>query len=276
MGLRVVLSLFLFLLWSLEVFAYIPPSAYILKSWVTKHGGVKSIRIKTTVTAMENDKPTGIQFRENTLYIADKMLLKSFATDGSEKKLFFIEKSGVSLSPVSKLLFSSDLKDVARVLKDRKIPIKTEDELLTLRTEAERIKVESTSFGRLGNSIAWVIGPPTTRDNSQLEPQIWFEKDTFLPLRFVYTDPSTQEDYDIRFDGYRFQKEFPYPRTLSMSKKGKSIFVASQLIEMSANSDQGSFRQVHSSRPEGTFTEAGQGASSDVKDLIRRYYEIIR
>src|SRR5689334_13771446 len=117
------------LLWSSSVFAYIPPSQYILRTWLNKHNGIRSIKVKTTVTAPENDKPTGVHFKENTLYIADKMTLRSWATDDQDKKLYAVQRDLTSTSPVAKIFFSTDWQDVIRTLKTKKIPFRTEADL---------------------------------------------------------------------------------------------------------------------------------------------------
>jgi hypothetical protein len=251
----------------------VPPSQYVLKTWLSKHNGIKNVRVKTTVTAIENDKPTEVHFKENTLLSIDRMNLKSWVADDSDKKLYGIEKSSAALSPVAKLLFSGDWRDVIGVLKEKNIPIRTEEELLSLKTEPERLKVESEFLSRIGGHIAWVIGGSGIKEN--FDPQIWFEKDTFLPLRIVYL-AKDGEVYDVQFDHFRFSREFPYPRNLTIARKGKGILISSQLIELNVSSDTSFPKQSHSSNSEDGFTDAGRSASSALKDLIRLYYDVVR
>lgn len=260
-----------------SAWAYIPPSQYLLKSWLNKHSGVRSVRIKTVVSELKNEKPTDVHFRETTYFQFDKQVLKSFVTDDSERRLFTIERPASRLSPVAKLLFGTDLRDVIRTLKEKKVPIRSDEDLLALRTEAERQKAETEFLGRLNAAVAWVIGTPAgSKDNAGSEGQLWFEKDTFLPLRFIFTNSYDGDLYDVRFENYRFYREFPFPRTVTFFKKGQNEGKISQVVDFAVNVEAPSGKFSHSGTPEGGFTDAGNSAPSRVRDLIRSYYELAR
>jgi hypothetical protein len=265
------------LLFTPNAFAYIPPSQYILKTWLGKHSGVKSVRIKTVVTALEKDKPTDVHFRETTYYQFDRQTLKSFASDDAERRLYSIEQAAVRMSPTGKILLGTDLRDVSKTLRDKKVPIRSEEELQGYRTEGEKQKSETESIGRLNSTFAWVIGtPPTKKGDSPEEGQIWFEKDTFLPLRFVLSNTRDRDTYDIRFDNYRTYREFPFPRTVTVLKKNDGAVLVSQVVDVTLNPEVPSGRSFHGGGPEGSFTDAGNSAPSAVKGLIRMYYDLVR
>jgi hypothetical protein len=193
-------------------------------------------------------------------------------TDDHDHVLYQVEKQVSFLPPMTQLLLSTDLKEMTRILRDRKIPIRTEDELSSFPTEAERLASETQSLMRWNGIVAWVIG--TGEDKDLRYPQLWFEKDTFLPLRFVYEDKSEGQLVDFRFDGYRFQKEFAYPRTISFGKRKGGTFISSNLVELSINSEAGS--KVHDNSGDTGFKEAGHAAPSALKNLIRLYYKVAR
>lgn len=253
--------------WSVGSFAYIPPSQFILKTWANKHSGVKGIKIKTLVTAYDGNKPTDIHFKEVSVYSPETQVLKSWATDESEKKLYYSEKKIDTWSPISKLLISHDWHQLSLNLRERGIPVKTEQELLALRTESDRMKLENLALQRWNGGFAWVIGSTPSKEGNS--PQIWFEKDTFLPLRMVYS----RQDSDlaeVRFENYRFFREFPYPRTSSVLRKGSTYFT-SQLIELIVDGE----KLLPGGATPG-FTEAGNSISSGMRELIRAYYEQFR
>ena len=53
-------------LWNTRGYAQIPPSQFIVKTWVKKHSDTKAVKIKTLITAMEDGKP-GVR-SEETLF----------------------------------------------------------------------------------------------------------------------------------------------------------------------------------------------------------------
>src|SRR5687768_15103664 len=78
--------------------AYVVPSQYLIKKWADKHSGVKSIRVRSLITAYENNKPTDIHFKDTTVFLSDGSNVKAWASDDMEKKLF---ASDLSLRAIS-------------------------------------------------------------------------------------------------------------------------------------------------------------------------------
>ena len=246
-----------------SVWAYIPPSQFIIKTWVNKHSGAKTIRIKNTVTGYESGKPSEIHFKETTLINLETSSMKSWASDDTDKKLYTVDKKLPTSSLAAKLLLSRDVEELTRSLRQAGIPIRVDSELSVLRTEAERMKSEQTLLSRWNSGYAWVIGATTSRN------QIWFEKDTFLPMRLVH------EAVEWRFESFRFAREFPYPRMTHLLKNGDLVLV-SQLQDLAPDTDPSHFRTSSPGMDAGAFTDQGNRASSGLKDLIRTYYEHIR
>ncbi len=61
---------------------------------------------------------------------------------------------------------------------------------------AMKIDARTTSLGRLGGQIAYVLGEP-----AEGQPQLWVYKDVFLPGRVRWTDPGKKR-WDVRFLDY--------------------------------------------------------------------------
>jgi hypothetical protein len=258
------------LCWSPRVQAYIPPSQFIVKTWANKHGGVKSIRIKNTVNAYDGNKATDVHFKELSIYFPEIQVLRSWALDDSDRKLYFTEKKLDRLSLVGKLLLSRDLQEVVTSLKEKGIPIRTEQELLAFRTESDRMKAEILSLARWNGNIVWAIGSSSSEKELR-NPQIWFEKDSFLPLRMFYPKSGSDGSLDVQFEGYKYSREFPYPKKVNVLARGEML-LSSQLIEVLTDSDK------HHGGGSGVsgFTELGHSASSKVRQLISLYYEQLR
>jgi hypothetical protein len=256
--------------WSPLVQAYIPPSQYIVKTWTNKHAGVKSIRIKNTVNAYDGNKATDVHFKDLSIYFPETQVLRSWALDDSDRKLYFTEKKLDRLSIVGKLLLSKDFHEVVSSLKEKGIPVRTEQELLAFRTESDRMKAEILSLARWNGNIIWTIGSSSSEKEAKT-PQIWFEKDSFLPLRMFYSKSGSDVAMDVQFEGYKFAREFPYPKKVNVLTRGEML-LSSQLIEVATDSD----RHHGGGNGVSGFTELGHSASSKVRQLISLYYEQLR
>jgi len=257
--------------WIQTARAYIPPSQFIVKSWANKHAGMKSLRVKTTVTAYDENKPTSLHFKELSIYFPELQSLRSWALDDSDRKLYFIEEKIDQVALPRKLLLSKDWQGLIQSLKEKGIPIKTEQELLSFRTEAQRRMSENQSLVSWNGGILWAVGSETPKletKQEQKNPQIWFEKDTFLPFRILYPKASSGHPLlDVRFEGYRYFHEFPYPQKIEVLEKSSLVF-ASQLIEIHVDSD-----KHHSVAGTSGFTESGNAAPSKLQDFISQYYD---
>jgi hypothetical protein len=251
--------------------AYIPPSQYIVKNCINKHLGVKLLKVRSTVTAFEQEKPTSVHFKAVTVYSHDGQKLKSWATDDLNKVLFSTERDRASMAPLSQLLFLSDWREVVKSLQVSGVPVRSDAELLKLRTELERRESEQESLVRWNGSLAWVLGSA----DSKQEPtsaQLWVEKDLFIPVRYLYRAVSGEELYDIRLESYKFTREFPYPRAISVRQKGRGIILLEQMEDLVLNLDVQAAKKV-----QGTgFTELGQASSPELQGLIKTYYDTIR
>ncbi len=256
---------FIGIAWSSAAFGYVPPSQFILKKWLEKHAGVQGVKVRSVVTSIENNQPNGVHFKDTTWFDPSTMTLRSVATDDRDRKLYRKEGSRESASLVAKILMSSELGDVTRLLRGRGIPVQSQEELLKLRTEVERRKAESEDLMRWNGTLSWVIGG-----------RLWMEKDTFFPLRLIDSSAGGGEENDFRFEGVHSYREFPFPKTSKLIKNGVWI-LSSEVIELSSShEDMSAGKLNHAGSPEKGLTHVGLSESSDLRNLIRLYYESFR
>ncbi|MGZ3709259.1 MAG: hypothetical protein ACXWPM_11015 [Bdellovibrionota bacterium] len=261
-------TLIMIALWAPAAWAYVPPSQFIIKTLIGKHAAVKGVKIHSTVSAMEGDRATEVRFKETTVYSPETGVLASWATDEADHKLYFFERKVGAFTPIDELLFGNDLSAATRMLRARHIPIKTEEELLALPNEDERRAAEEETFMRWKATFAWIIGAPKSASN----PQLWIEKDTFLPLRFIYDRPVDDSTREVQFEAFRFYHEFPFPRA-TLVLKGGSALLRDDLVDVAVNPEPA---QMKVAREPTGYTDAGNAAPGPVRDLIREYYETIR
>lgn len=252
--------------------AYVPPSQYIVKTWVAKRSHAKNLRIRTIATVMEGEQPTSTKVRTTTTFNAQTRELVSWASDESDKRLYTVTRKQRLLGGLNALLLDPEVREVVHALRSARIPIRGEDELLALPDENARRAAEVTDFVRWKSGFAWVIGDPKGWD-----AQFWIEKDTFLPARLVFQPKDYGSTVDVKFENYRFQQDFPYPRLVFVAGKESPIFLKDELVDVAVNVDAAQLKPPAGEKgPANGYTDAGGGASGSVRELIKNYYEIIR
>lgn len=254
--------------------AYIPPAQFVVKVMVGKKssafdlkGGVKGIRIKSSVVALENGQTHGPLLKAVTFYNPQSRILRSQISDETDHILYAIERK--DHSPIlDTLLFDPLVARVTEELRELKIPIKTEKELLALANEDERRQVEVSSISRWKKTITWVLG----RKNKP-ESQLWVEKDTFLPLRVIYYPKGESDPIEIEMENYRFHREFPFPHLITVTRK-KMASLKEEVGDVSVGPELPELKSP--AHPWQGYTEAGNAAPSATRELIRQYYETNR
>lgn len=260
--------------------AYIPPSQFIVKRVAEKHAGFKGIRLRSVVTAMEAGRPTAVHFKQITLIDPATRQIRSRAYDDSGRELYAIDRYLMGTPNITResqlapftnnLLFDMNWEAMIATLKGMGIPVRSEADLLEVPTEEERRKMEVSSLKRLGGTVAWVIGPVR---KSGTDPQLWVEKDTFIPVRII--GKIGGESVDLQFESHRYFREFPFPKTITLHKPDDDKpepLLRDELGDLVVNPDMAEIR----SKLTPGFTDAGNSADGPVRDLIRRYYQVVR
>ncbi len=248
-------------LWASAAYAYIPPSNFILTTWVAKHVHQKKLKTVSTVSAGEVKPGQSVHFKE-IMVLTDGANFRSWALNDSEEVLFYQEKAVKDASLPAQFLMSSSAPELARVLQKQGLPLLTGTESLESTTS------EQESLVRANETVAWVIAEKPIQ---RRRPQVWFEKDTFLPLRLVYTREADSKVCDLKFDNYR--RDFAFPRTIFLNENDQGLSVKSQVTEITAYAS-GPDKTPKVSTP--GWTAAGSASSPELKNLIRSYYQNLR
>ncbi len=265
-----------------EVFAYIPPSHYIVKTMTQKRAGVKSVRIRSTVIALQDGKPAGVRLKEVATYDYASHTLRSRISDDSGRELYVIERKLHAEGPestfgvrVDELLLASSGESLTKTLSTAGISIRSEAELQALATDQDRFTAEQTTMQRMNGTVAWVLGggkkPPSS--TAPATSQLWVEKDTFLPLRLLTPAKLDSKDglAEATFQSFRYFHEFAFPRLIEVAHAGVPQFRV-ELAEVQVNPEVAEMKKAVSAG----FTDAGNSAASPVRDLIRKYFELAR
>ncbi len=237
--------------------AYIPPSAFIVKTWVGKHAHHKKLKLKTLVTTGDKRQGATVQFKE-LFVLTEAGVARSWAMNDSDQVLYYQERGLKQLSLPSQLLFNSDSSDLMRHLIEKGIPILT---------DPQPEKVEQEYLKRMNDSVSWVISQkPLQKDG----PQVWFEKDTFFPLRLVFSTSESTRTYDLNYENFR--RDYLIPRFLTLRGSSGEVVLTGQVQDFGIQSDIP--KPLRSSAP--GWTPLGESASANLKTLIQTYYQSLR
>jgi len=259
---------------SMEARAYIPPSEYVLKKVLQKRLPLKNVRLRGMVAGLRPDgRSTGTRFVEETFYDAASRTLHSSAFDETGRELYSVERNlggggeaGEPRALVWATLFEARFSNFLPLLRKWDIPVKLESELLKLADEPERRAVEKMHLGRQklasGFQVSWVLGETSSN-------QLWIEKDSFVPSRLIF---KSGDGSDLRIDEYSSTKEIPTPRTMTLSR-GSEQLLREEIQDANVNLPA---PPAMARGRAGGFTDAGNAADRETRDLILRYYRILR
>jgi hypothetical protein len=263
--------------------AYLPPSGFILQQFARKKSGLVNIRIKSLVSAIENNQATSVRFRLMTQVDLPSRRVRIRAYDDQGRELYAVTRmlpadavqasrgSPVLVSPLFGLLTDPRSEVVIAALKGAEIPIRTENELLALPSEEERRAAEAVQFDRLGDGVvAWRLGQDR---GGSTRAQLWIEKDTFLPLRLIYETP--EGPFEHRFEGYRYQRDMPFPAQVTVyPPDGSNRALLRETIQEFWINPEGN-EMSRGFAGEG-YTEQGNLSPGPIRDFVQTGLRILR
>jgi len=125
------------------------------------------------------------------------------------------------------------------------------------------VRTDGTQLKRWNQRLFWVLSGSS--DSSLGLPNLWVEKGTFFPHRFI------KRGVEVRFDQFSGGK-FSYPQVTSVLSDEKMTLTA-ELVKLTTrlapkNKKQREFKSG--------FTELGLDRSSRLQGLIEQFYSEIR
>ena len=260
-------------------FAYIPSSYFITESWVNLHvkNRQQSYKMTSQVYAIDQGQQESSTFFKETLVFYPKSeTLKIWATNDSGQLLYYRESKLSSQELPRLLLFALDAKTLTDQFIQRGIPVLNELKQAQYGSDAERLKDDQVTLKRMNDQVAWVIAQKGSKTGSSSQTQVWFEKDTFYPLKLVWREAESDVPYEFRyeFQGGASQKGFSYPKVISVFNQDSQLILRSKLSELTLGSEGAEFGMPHP-RVQG-LTPAGEASPAKLKSLLKLYDQLIR
>jgi hypothetical protein len=238
--------------------AYVPPSFYIFTALSHKHASIDDVSIRHKITLYRKSGETQEVFSDSVgVNSPDHVSVRVYDKLGAEiatlGRTLISSKSSESTRPITyDLLYLKDANSSFEHFKALGLPLKSEVELYSEKEGALPYKPESyISFKRYENRVAEVIA-------SADSPQLWIEKDSFLPLRAVLSP------MEFRFSGYQVHKNFLYPRVVDVYRYGQ-LWARIETLEAKP----GAGTSLDGSRVQ-------SGLDGDVKDFLEIYLKWVR
>lgn len=252
--------------------AYAPPAAFIVKTSASKHNTGKGVLIRANLKI--EDLPS---LKITHLYHADRGILRTTVLDEAGQVIYRHQKAltthsvslDVPVDAIGALLLDSRSRQIIQFLR-RKGMLAAE--------EGKESEAPSPFLARWNKTVAWVLSPlptdSTEKVNRSQGPQLWIEKDTFLPLRW-------KGQLEVEFQNYRPYKDFFYPRLMSVFTSSsvstlddKKILLKEEVTDLRVNPPELAELEKPSARVDslGEFTSSAESLSSSMRSAIQRYF----
>ncbi len=212
--------------------AYVPPAEQILSFMVKALGSARGLSINQTVILYPEvekevlkstdeyqpppeerqvpdqnqidtqqappDKPVGVELEGTILYKFPSRFREEISgVDG--QSILVVSPTGTAKVVGAQL--TSESEDQYDLFKD--ILLYRNPKMLMFRLSLSGVDVEVCSLGRWNGRIAYVIG---AQHPDESPPQVWIDKETFLPLRFITTrtvQGMTHEGLEVHYENWQ-------------------------------------------------------------------------
>lgn len=194
----------------LSASGYILSAKFIIKMMLQANHRIHDVKIEQTATLFDEDADHEGYKAPSVLYLKFPDSLRLDITLSYEKETV-IHSNGETLTVVDGNLVS-EVPDVRSVLKEFFIT-RSVDEVIEF-LHAKHVNTERMGLGRFNGKIVYIIGAKEWETES---PQLWIEKDSFLPLRFIAEE--RKEDcvfiLEVRYLDYKsIGRAYRYPSVI--------------------------------------------------------------
>ncbi len=268
---------FLFLTLTSTSQAYIPPSFFVVRQMARKHSDVVNTRFVNRITFFKGTTPLGSPLEETIQVISDNKIHTSIrnssghAVTSIERILSSAKDNNAArygLPILYSLQFISNSALVADHFRQLGINIKSQGQLYGDKDPTREdlpYKMESSmALTRFNNRTAIVLNGD---GRSLTPPQVWVEKDSYLPLRAIIKPEGESEVLDIQPRLYQVYKSTLFPSVIDVFKGGV-LWVRIEHSKAETISSGKFERSEHS--------HDYQEISGDLKDELKLYFKWIR
>ncbi len=246
--------------------AYVLPGPYILKLMTQNLGKAKSLLVSQTLV-IHDDTPqkSGVEFSETLRYVFPEMF-RSDTLSEHVHRIYVLSKGKAVTVIDGKVADESDnrydqYKDIL-LFKPRKM---LQDKLSLL-----GVDVTVSSLGRFQGKPAYVLGAQYPDETT---PQVWLDKDTFRPFRWIMTrktGESRENSIEVRYFEWQKVHHAWYPMRIEFFVAGilvREIHVQNIKVNPSFSKELFDIKHLKSLYPRVAPAEQKQENKEDLNEV---------
>ncbi len=265
-------SLVIFLGFAIMTFLYAPtnayvlPGPYILKLMTQNLGKAKSILISQTLV-IHDDTPqkSAVELSETLRYVFPEMF-RSDTLSENVHRIHVLSKGKAVTVIDGKVADESD----NRYDRYKDILLFKPREMLQDKISLLGVDVTVSSLGRFQGKPAYVLG---ARYPDETTPQIWLDKDTFRPFRWIMTSKSEQNRenrLEVRYFEWQKVQNAWYPMRIEFFMAGvlvREIHVQNISVNSSFSKELFDINHLKSLYPQAAPAEQELGKKDDLNEV---------
>ena len=251
-----------------SLYAYVLPGPFLLKLMIQNLGIAD--RLLVTQKLVLNDDNTNVsadELSETLKFVFPKTFRSDIASENiqririlSDKSVFTVIDGKISDEPENSYDHYKDL----ILFRSR--------EILQERLSNLGVDVKITSIGRFKGDPAYVLGAQYPDETS---PQVWLDKKTFLPFRWIMTRNVTQNLEVLYLDWKKLNQTW-YPMRIEFFSNGnlvREINVQDIEVNPSFQADVFDIQQLKSLYPQGAPAEPKNGGKEELDEVQKTIEE---
>ena len=191
----------------IPIHAYVLPGAYLLELMTKNLGKAKSLLVsQTLVLHDENPEKNGVEISETLKYLFPDKFRSDISSENVQR--IHVLSNGEALTVIDEKV-TDESNNRYDPYKD--ILLFRSREILQDRLSLLGLDVSVSSLGRFQGKPAYVLGAQYPDETA---PQIWLDKETFRPFRWIIMIKATQDHVDcieVRYFEWRQVSNIWYP-----------------------------------------------------------------
>ena len=198
------------------VIAYVLQGPHILDLMVNHLGKANRLLIEQKLTLHENlldQEPVEIQ--ETIRYIFPESF-RSDILSPTTQRIHVISK-GMTLTIIDG---KASLEGETGFDRYKDMLLYQSRKLLEHRLTLTGVDVTVSSFGRFQDKVAYVVG---AQYPDETPSQVWVQKDTFLPLRWILKTSTGDDSLEFRYQRWQKIEDIQYPMNIECYQNGKLV-----------------------------------------------------
>ena len=251
-----------------SLYAYVLPGPFLLKLMIQNLGIADRLLVTQKLVLNDNNpNMSADELNETLKFIFPKKFRSDIVSDNIQRIRIL---SGSSVFTVIDGKISDESENSYDHYKD--LILFRSREILQERLSNLGVDVKVTSLGRFQGNPAYVLGAQYPDETSS---QVWLDKKTFLPFRWIMTSNTTQ-NLEVLYLNWKKLNQTWYPMRIDFFSNGnlvREIHVQDIEVNPSFQADLFDIQQLKSLYPQGAPAEPKNGGKEELDEVQKTIEE---